>query len=217
MKEKLSGLDILDISLQSLAEFTWNGIGLLFFYLITIAFVVYFFSGLYAEKYEISGKMKWFVITIGMIFGLLDLYIGDDRIYFPVWGIIALLLYIDAKYQDLPDAMNLVMAVLALPIVIESFFNGSSYLDWTLLSGIVLFTLFFIIAIVSPLGGGDIKMMGAVGLYFPLYEVPQLIFYGVAAGTVHAVYLLLFTDAGMKSKFAFGPGLIIGIILTSIF
>lgn len=217
MTDKNSLLDVLNISLQALAEYTWNGIGLLFFYLITIAFVVYFFSGLYGEKYDISGKAKWGVIALAMTFGILDIAIGDERLYFPIWGVLALLLYIDAKYQDLPDAMNLVIAVLALPIVVQSFFTGSSYLEWTLLSGIVLFVLFVLIALAGPLGGGDIKMMAAVGLYFPLYEVPQLIFFGVAVATFHGIFLLLFTKAGLKSKFAFGPGLIVGIILTSIF
>ncbi|AJD93438.1 hypothetical protein JMA_41210 (plasmid) [Jeotgalibacillus malaysiensis] len=216
-QERFDLIELLNMSLRALADYTWHGIGLLSLYFITIAFVVYFFSGLYGEQYEISVKSKWIVIVFGMALGLLDMYMGQNMVHYPVWGILALLFFIDAKYQELPDAMNLVIAILGLPIVIQSFFTGSSYLEWTLLSGILLFSIFLAIAIVSPLGGGDIKMMGAIGLYFPLYEVPQLLFFGFAVGVLHGIYLLLFTDAGMKSKFAFGPGLIIGVLLTSIF
>lgn len=217
MKAQLSLVESYHECLQFLANYTWQGIGLLLFYLITIAFVVYFFSEIYADKYDISTKTKWFVIAIGMMFGLLDMYFGESMIHFPIWGILALFLYIDWKYQDLPDAMNAVIAVLSIPVVAHSFFNASSYLDWTLLTSVTLFIFFLIIAILGPLGGGDIKMMAAIGLYFPLYEAPQLIFFGITVGFIHAIGLLVFTKAGMKSKFAFGPGLIVGVLLASIF
>lgn len=217
MKEKLLELDFVDISLKSLAEFTWHGIGLMFFYLITIAFVVYFFSELYAEKFEVSAGKRWLIIFLGMLFGVLNMYLGDTQIYFPVWGLLALFIYYDAKYQELPDAMNGVIAILGLPIAIQSFFTSSSYLEWTALSSLVLFLFFLLILILGPLGGGDLKMMTAIGLYFPLYEVPQIIFFGVTVATVHAICLLIFTKAGLKSMFAFGPGLIVGVLLTTIF
>jgi len=217
MKEKLLELDFVDISLKALADYTWHGVGLMLFYLITIAFVVYFFSELYADKFEVSEGKRWLIIFLGMFLGVLNMYLGDTQIYFPVVGILALFIYYDSKYQELPDAMNGVIAILGVPIAIQSIFLSDSYLEWTFLSSIVLFLFFLLIAIIGPLGGGDIKMMTAIGLYFPLYEVPQLIFLGIAAGTLHALYLLIFTKAGMKSKFGFGPGLIVGMLLTTIF
>lgn len=217
MKEKISELDFIDVSLKALADYTWQGMGLMFFYLITIAFVVYFFSELYADKYELAEANRWLIIFLGMLFGVLNMYLGDTQIYFPVWGLLALFIYYDAKHQELPDAMNGVIAILGLPLAIQSFFISNSYLEWTLLTSLVLFVLFVVIAFLGPLGGGDIKLMTAIGLYFPLYEVPQLIFFGFAAGVIHAVFLLIFTDAGMKTKFAFGPGLIVGVLLTTIF
>lgn len=204
---------VLEATTEFIHDLTW----LSFVHVITIFFVVYLFSEVYSNRYPLSLNEKVIAVTMGIGMGVASQYLGQDYIYFPVWGILALLFFIDAKYQELPDAMNLVIAILGLPIVIQSFFTGSSYLEWTLLSGILLFSIFLAIAIVSPLGGGDIKMMGAIGLYFPLYEVPQLLFFGFACGVLHGLYLLLFTDAGMKSKFAFGPGLIIGVLLTSIF
>ncbi len=192
----------------------WSGFILLG--CLPVLFVVYIFSELYTERYKLSLHEKIGIVFFGIAMGLMNINFGSVFITFLVWGILGMLFVIDWKYQELPDEMNLVLALLAIPTVISSFIKAESFTEWTLLSGLLLFIIFLSIALVSPMGGGDIKMMGAIGLYFPLAEVPQLIFFGFLVGALHGVYLLLFKGAGLNSQFAFGPGLIIGALLTTI-
>lgn len=215
---KVAGVDLqstFNLQVQEIANFSLHGVGLLLFYLLTIVFVVYFFTEFYLDTYEVSMKERWVMIAIGLTFGLLDTWLGDARIYFPVWGLLAYLLVVDLKYQELPDGVNLTIAVLALPVVIQAF-QHPGYLNSTLLTGVFLFIFFLLISLVGALGGGDIKMMGAIGLYFPFVEVSQLLVFGFGVGVIHAITVLFKKDTNLKSKFAFGPGLIIGALITSL-
>lgn len=207
--------DTFKLELYNLASLTFHQIGLLFFYFMTICFVVYFFTALYMETYEISLKEGWVMIGLGLGFGILDLVVGDSRIFLPVWGLLAYLLVVDAKYQELPDKVNLMIAILALPVVIQSIMDVG-FLKSTLMTGLVVFLIFLGISLVGALGGGDIKMMGAIGLYFPLIEIPQLLIFGFGVGVLHAITVLFKKDTNLKTMFAFGPGLIIGVLLTSL-
>lgn len=203
------------LQIQSLTELTLHQAGLLLLYFLTIVLVVNFLTEFYMDTYEITWKDRLLMVGIGFAFGLLDLWLGDARIFLPVWGLLAYLFVVDLKYQELPDKVNLMIAVLAFPVVFRAF-SEPSFWDWTLLTGIFLFVFFVGISMVGALGGGDIKMMGAIGLYFPLMEVPQLLVFGFGVGLFHGLCVLFKKDADMKTMFAFGPGLIIGVLLTSL-
>lgn len=203
------------LKIESLATLTLHQLGLLLLYFFMVVFVVFFFTEFYMERYEVSWKDRSFMIAIGFGFGLLDLWLGDARLFLPVWGLLGYLFIVDLKYQELPDAVNLTLAALALPVVIQAFAEPTLW-NWTLWTGIFLFVFFLGISLVGALGGGDIKMMGALGLYFPLMEVPQLLLFGFGVGVLHALLVLMKKDSNLQSKFAFGPGLIIGVLLTSL-
>jgi leader peptidase (prepilin peptidase)/N-methyltransferase len=207
--------DAFNMQIQELSAMTMYGFGLLLFYILTICLVVYFFTEFYIDTYQISMTERWVMIGIGFLFGILDLWFGSSMIYFPIWGLLGYLLVVDAKYQELPDGVNLTIAVMALPIVIKSF-QEPTFWSWTVLSGIALFLFFLVLLMLGGMGGGDVKMMGAIGLYFPLFDVPQLLFFGFAVGVLHALTFLFKKDVTLKTKFAFGPGLIIGVLLTSL-
>lgn len=204
------------LKIESFTELTLHQFGLLLFYLLIIVFVVNIFTELYMDTHEINIKERFIMVGLGFSFGLLDMWVGDSRIFIPVWGILAYLFVVDAKYQELPDRANLAVAILALPVVVYSFLEPS-YWNWTILTGLFLFLFFVGISMVGALGGGDIKMMGAIGLYFPLMEVPQLLVFGFGVGVLHAVVILFKKGTNLQTKFAFGPGLIIGVLLASIF
>lgn len=207
--------DAFNMQLTHLTDLTMHGIGLILFYLLTICLVVFFFSEFYMDTYQINRKERWIMVALGFAFGLLDMWLGDARIFFPVWGLLSYLFVVDLKYQELPDGVNALIALLALPIVILAFFEPTFWSS-TLLTGVVLFVLFLLISLVGGMGGGDIKLMGAVGLYFPFFEFPQLIVFGFGVGVLHAIGVLFQKDVTLKTKFAFGPGLIIGVLLTSL-
>lgn len=203
------------LKIENFTELTLHQFGLLLFYFLIIVFVVNIFTELYMGTHEINIKERLIMVGLGFSFGLLDMWVGDSRIFMPVWGVLAYLFVVDAKYQELPDRANLTVAILAIPVVAYSFLEPS-YWNWTILTGVFLFLFFLGVSMVGALGGGDIKMMGAIGLYFPLMEVPQLLIFGFGVGVLHAIVVLFKKDSNLQTKFAFGPALIIGVLLASL-
>lgn len=208
-------LDALQMQIKEISLIARLDYGLLFFYFMTICFAVYLLTKIYSKTYEISMTERWVMIGLGLGFGLLDLIVGDARIFVPIWGLLAYHFIVDVKYQDLPDGINLTIAILAIPVVIQSII-AVGFWQSTLITGVVLFLIFWGIACVGALGGGDVKMMGAIGLYFPLIEIPQLLIFGCGVGVLHAIAILFKKGTNMKTVFSFGPGLIIGMLLASL-
>ena len=66
----------------------------------------------------------------------------------------------------------------------------------------------------GALGGGDVKMMAALGLWFGVNGIITTACIGFIVGGVAAVIFLLLKIHGRKDFFAFGPFLIIGAVVT---
>ncbi|MGM9529667.1 MAG: prepilin peptidase [Phascolarctobacterium sp.] len=65
----------------------------------------------------------------------------------------------------------------------------------------------------GALGGGDVKMMAALGLWFGVNGIITTACIGFLVGGVAAVIFLLLKIHGRKDFFAFGPFLIIGAVV----
>ena len=65
----------------------------------------------------------------------------------------------------------------------------------------------------GALGGGDVKMMAALGLWFGVNGIITTACVGFIVGGVAAVIFLLLKIHGRKDYFAFGPFLIIGAVV----
>ena len=81
--------------------------------------------------------------------------------------------------------------------------------------------LFFLLAVVTKgaIGGGDIKLVAAMGLWFGYRDLLTVIMYGLLAGGVAALFMLLVKQKTRKSYFAYGPyfalsgiGILLGLI-----
>ncbi|MHB8706187.1 MAG: prepilin peptidase [Coriobacteriia bacterium] len=65
----------------------------------------------------------------------------------------------------------------------------------------------------SGLGMGDVKLLGALGLYVGPY-VPLILFVGSVIGTVYGVLVQRTSGEGMKARIPFGPFLALGAVFT---
>ena len=65
----------------------------------------------------------------------------------------------------------------------------------------------------GALGGGDVKMMAALGLWFGVNGIITTASVGFIIGGIAAIVMLLFKVHGRKDFFAFGPFLIIGAVV----
>lgn len=129
--------------------------------------------------------------------------------------------FIDLDFQIIPDVITLPFAVIGLLlsswILIDPFNHASLLGIFNSLIGSVLgFGLFYLIAVLSKggMGGGDIKLMAAIGAFTGYKGVLLTTFLGSLAGAVVGIYLMIFKGAKGKSKIPFGPFLAFGAICT---
>ena len=81
--------------------------------------------------------------------------------------------------------------------------------------------LFLLLAVITKgaIGGGDIKLVATMGLWFGYHNLLTIIVYGLLAGGIAALLLLLTKQKQRNSFFAYGPyfalsgiGILLGII-----
>ncbi|MGQ3676146.1 prepilin peptidase [Xanthobacter sp. TB0139] len=106
-----------------------------------------------------------------------------------VFSLLMLLVLVwDARFLRIPDKLNLLVAGAFVP------FAALQGLAWDVLLGHVglaffLFACFLAVAMLGPLGGGDVKLAGAVGLW--IGSAPGVVRWLVAAGVIYAALLLI--------------------------
>lgn len=136
-------------------------------------------------------------------------------IVFGVWG--AILAIVDARTHRLPNALVLPAYPVGLALLIVAETTGAQAAGLPTALGAMLtgFAVFFGIAMISPgaLGGGDVKLAGALGLMLGWLGWNAL---GVAAvatfllAGAYAVVAMLARRAARDTRIAFGPFLVMG-------
>lgn len=95
--------------------------------------------------------------------------------------------------------------------------RGVQHLVTALASMAVLYGLFYLIAMFGPMGYGDVKLAGVIGLYLGWIGLP-VVYVGLLLGTVSAALVSLFVIAGRSARrmtwrhleVAYGPYLLFG-------
>jgi leader peptidase (prepilin peptidase)/N-methyltransferase len=129
---------------------------------------------------------------------------------FAVLCVLMTITLIDADTMEIPDGLNIALAVLAL----LSLLCGPEVALLSRGIGIVAVSLpLFIIAFALPgaFGGGDIKLMAAAGFLLGWQQVLVAFFIGLLIGGGYGIFALLSKRKGPKDHFAFGPALCVGI------
>ena len=122
-----------------------------------------------------------------------------------------LLWLIDYRFQFIFDDSLLpllVVGLLATPWLPFSIWQR-------LAAGAGAFVVLAALAILGrgALGGGDVKMMAVLGLWFGVNGIITAASVGFIIGGIAAIVMLLFKVHGRKDFFAFGPFLIIGAVV----
>lgn len=166
----------------------------------------------YKDKYSFTTKEKAITMTLSVLFMLAGTIVAGSVIPIVTWALFAFQFAVDRKYMMLPDGVNILIGISAIYAVI---FNSTEmgWLQGGLITSVILFAVFLGFAFLGPMGGGDIKMMTATGLFFVVWDIPALIFFGFLIGAVQGVSLLLVHKKKKDAVFAFGPALILGILV----
>ena len=124
---------------------------------------------------------------------------------------------IDVDCQRLPDRLTLPCYPVGLVLLAAASLARHDFapLLRAVLAAAALFSVFFILAFISPasLGFGDVKLSGVLGLYLGWLGWGVLavgMITGFLVGAVVAIGLLVGRRAGWSSDVAFGPSLLAG-------
>ncbi|MTI54226.1 prepilin peptidase [Geosporobacter ferrireducens] len=173
---------------------------------------------------KISLRYPTFELITALIFSLLY-YIFGLSVDFFVYTFIASLLIvvtgIDLDYQIIPDEIVLIGIGAAVIYILYSYFilkipiSLLSHLGGLLVGG----GLFLLIAIASNggMGGGDIKLMGMLGLWLGIKGILITTFLSFIIGAVISLILLATGQKTRKEAIPFGPFIAAAALITICF
>lgn len=124
--------------------------------------------------------------------------------------------WVDFKHQIIPDSMWIAIFIGGLFIVGDKLIDHSFTKDWLISRIIGLFSVsgvFLIIGLVTggrAMGGGDIKLMAAVGFVLGWKAVLIALFMSALFGVLFTLGRKIFCKTEMKGLIPFGPFLAMG-------
>lgn len=109
----------------------------------------------------------------------------------------------DFEQQVIFDVMQLPFALCGLAFCLVSGFPLLNHLTASLGGGVI----FLVLAILTRggIGGGDIKLIAALGLWLGTTALIDVVAFGFIAGGIAAFILLVFKHKKRTDKFAYGP------------
>lgn len=153
----------------------------------------------------LTGTLTW---TVARVYGM-DISALVFMVF--VWSLIAVT-FIDLDHQIIPDEITLggVVAGLAVSYFLPIGLYGS--IVGLLVGG----GIFFLIAVIAPggMGGGDIKLMAAIGAFTGWKHAVFTIIVGSALGAVVGLFMIALFGKGRKDKIPFGPFLATAAIIS---
>lgn len=139
--------------------------------------------------------------------------------YLLIIGLLIPVFLIDYDHAIIPDGLNLGIFMVAVVLFVTRMFlglNGWNDLLFHLFGLLAGGGFFFLIAVVTngAMGGGDIKIMAALGFLFGLSHTLVLTFFSFILGGVLSSLLLLFKIKKRKDYIPFGPFICLAALIT---
>ena len=131
--------------------------------------------------------------------------------FFTVFCTLMAHFFIDLDFQILPDGINLYLALLFLTYSL--FFHSWGHWLWGGLLGFgipfMVTWLFYKFMGKMGMGGGDIKLYGALGLYLGPHQIMMTLFLSSFLGSCIGLLLIMLKKMNRQTPMPFGPFIII--------
>lgn len=184
------------------------------FILSTLVALLFFIGFLFYYQDEYSFSLPSKLIMGGTTIGLCGLFwffnpnthLQTFPIEMALIGIFVYLMGTDLIKMELPDGGNLMICGLGILYgLINITFNSG------LLTALILFSLFFLIALTGGIGGGDIKYVGAFGFFMQPHQILFFLWTAFFTALIFGLILIFGFKKGRDKKepFPFGPFLIL--------
>lgn len=181
-------------------------------------FMGYFTYDLIHRLEDIGKQSYKLQITVlsGLLYaGLYNLYGWDFKVVIGMMLVstLLLILLIDWKTQIIPDQLNGLLLALALIKLVLSFslVQSISVVVGALLGGGIM--LLAAILTKGAIGGGDIKLLFALGLFFGGLDVFSILLLSFILAALLSLLLMVFKKKGMKDFIPLGPAIVIASLI----
>lgn len=166
-------------------------------------------------------KLSWYYPIIefstAFLFVLLWIFIPTVGIYrflyLALGACLIAIFFSDLKYQIIPDEILIVFGLFAIPFFLINPLNH-------LIGGLLFFGIFQFIHSVTKgkaMGYGDVKFALVIGLFQGVRLGALSIYFAFLIGGLVGIALVIFHRKKPKSMIAFGPFLVVGLLLTLFF
>ncbi|HHU16666.1 MAG TPA: prepilin peptidase [Clostridiales bacterium] len=136
-----------------------------------------------------------------------------------LFSVLIIIAFIDFKHLIIPD--GLVVFILILSIVNAVYMVIAHGEPWyTFVIGFFAASVpLFVLGLIYPdgMGGGDIKLMAAVGLFMGWKLILLSLFIGAIYGGIVSLFIIIGKKGSMKTAIPFGPMLSLGIVTCTLF
>lgn len=125
----------------------------------------------------------------------------NSIIYLTIISVLIVVGMIDLSHKIIPDSLNVTLVLIGVVLI---FIDKSTFIDRTIGFG-VGFGIFYSIAITTnAMGGGDIKLMAALGLIFGWKAILFIALFSFLIGSSISLFLILTKKKNRKDEIPFG-------------
>lgn len=167
---------------------------------------------------KISLQYPFVELLTGGIFVLTYEQFGFDLLslkYLIIFSLMIVITFIDLRHMIIPDRLVLLILLTGMSFdLLVPELTWKSYGFGFLTGGGFLF---LIALLTNAMGGGDIKMMGALGFAIGLKATVVALFIAFITGAIAGVILLVFHIKDRKDIIPFGPSLCFGTLMAVLY
>lgn len=144
-------------------------------------------------------------LMTGIIFSLVYLRYGYniETLYMLILcSTIIVMIFIDIDHHIIPDRIHAIIIILGIIRSVHLTHNSLAFMIGGFLigGGVIL-----LVALIGPMGGGDIKLFASLGLWLGPFNTVFAIILSFVIGGIYGALLLLFKFKDRKDQIAFGP------------
>ena len=175
-------------------------------------------------KTHISMQYPIIEITNSLVYLLLFMHFGltlSFGFYAILSSILIVITIIDYYHKIIPDRLNLMILIMGVVFKLTTLFvlKGEGELIGSLLGFLIGGGIFLLIALATngAMGGGDIKIMAALGVWFGVKGILLITLLSFIIGAIVSVVLLITKVKSRKDEIPFGPFICIATFLAMLY
>ncbi len=138
---------------------------------------------------------------------------GEKIIYVGIVSALIVIFFADAKYQIIPDSMQVLLILFGIFLKLTLGLPGVIFIIYSLIDGLIILApilFLFLITRGRGMGFGDVKLAFVMGFLLGWQGGLVALYVAFITGSITGIMLMIKGKKKFKSKIAFGPFLIVG-------